>query len=100
MDKEKQIEEFADDIDEAIDNNMTWHDIDGITNIDTVGMANELKNKGYRKERQGEWKIMKMGDGDKVRTCSACMISQTVNVYKGKVMFNYCPYCGAKMKGE
>lgn len=54
---------------------------------------------GYRKQSEGEWKIMKMGDGERVRTCSSCLISQSVNVYKGKVMFRYCPYCGAKMKG-
>lgn len=48
----------------------------------------------------GKWGIMKMGDGERVRTCSSCLISQSVNVYKGKVMFRYCPYCGAKMDGE
>ena len=89
MDKEKQIEEFADDIDEAIDNNMTWHDIDGITNIDTVDMANELKNKGYRKERQGEW----IRSGMNTPKCSLC--------HQYSYDFgNYCPNCGAKMKGE
>ena len=61
--------------------------------------AEALVNAGYRKQSEGEWKIMKMGDGERVRTCSSCLISQSVNVYKGKVMFRYCPYCGAKMKG-
>ena len=61
--------------------------------------AEEIYNAGYRKQSKGEWKILKMGDGEKVRTCSACLISQTINVYKGKVMFRYCPYCGANMEG-
>lgn len=52
------------------------------------------------KQNEGDWKIRKIGDGGTTRTCSNCNISQTVNVYNGKVMFKYCPYCGAKMKGE
>lgn len=53
----------------------------------------------YRKRSEGGWGIRKIGDGGTTRTCSNCHISQTVNVYKGKVMFKYCPYCGAHMKG-
>ncbi len=29
--------------------------------------------------------------------CTNCGITQTVNTYNGKVQFNFCPYCGAKM---
>ena len=65
----------------------------------SIVKAEALYNAGYRKQSEGEWKIMKIGDGERVRTCSNCIISQSVNVYKGKVMFRYCPYCGAKMKG-
>lgn len=38
--------------------------------------------------------------GEKARRCSVCHITQTVNVYKGKVMYQYCPYCGADMRGK
>ena len=50
--------------------------------------------------KHGKWEIKKIGDGGTTRTCSNCNITQTVNVYNNKVMFNYCPYCGAKMDGE
>ena len=62
-------------------------------------MAKDIIRNGYRKQGEGEWRIIKIGDGGTTRTCSNCYISQTVNVYRGKVMFKYCPYCGAKMKG-
>lgn len=48
--------------------------------------------------KHGYWKWF--AHNSKTRTCSICNISQTVNVYKNKVMFNYCPYCGAKMDLE
>ena len=47
----------------------------------------------------GEWEIKKIGDGGTTRTCSNCNITQTVTIYNNKVMFRYCPYCGAKMDG-
>jgi cytidyltransferase-like protein len=54
-----------------------------------------------KKECDGGCVVLVDGrDGDRVRTCSSCLISQSVNVYKGKGMFRYCPYCGSKMKGE
>lgn len=45
--------------------------------------------------KHGKWQHF--NHNSKARTCSVCNISQTVNVYNNKVMFNYCPYCGAKM---
>ncbi len=64
-----------------------------------TAFAETLYQRGWRKQSEGEWEISKMGDGGTIRTCSNCHISQTVNVYNGKVMFKYCPYCGARMKG-
>ena len=49
--------------------------------------------------RHGRWE-KDWWHGEKTRRCSACNITQTVNVYKGEVKFNYCPYCGAKMDKE
>lgn len=73
--------------------------IEGIDRCNNYSPKTNKTNKGYIKQSEGEWTISKVGDGGKVRTCSNCHISQTVNVYKNKVMFAYCPYCGAKMKG-
>ena len=39
-------------------------------------------------------------EGHKVRTCSYCKRSQTVNIFNGEVMFNFCPYCGVDMREE
>lgn len=61
-------------------------------------IAGHLVSLGYRKPINGNWRIAKIGDGGTTRTCSNCHISQTVNVYNNKVMFKYCPYCGAKME--
>ena len=36
--------------------------------------------------------------GGTTRTCSCCHMTQTVNVYDNKVMFKYCPCCGARME--
>lgn len=97
MNKDKQIEEMARLMCEGCaDYGDCKYDICDAT----LDEAERLYNAGYRKQSGGEWKIMKMGDGEKVRTCSSCLISQSVSVYKGKVMFRYCPYCGAKMDGE
>ena len=67
---------------------------------DTLDLIKRYQAENERLRSNGEWTISKIGDGGKTRTCSNCHISQTVNVYKNKVMFNYCPYCGAKMKGK
>ena len=46
----------------------------------------------------GEWQVrFPYKDTGKIRVCSNCNITQTVNVYDGMVRFKFCPYCGAKM---
>ena len=69
-------------------------DIDLISEV-----AEVLAEAGYRRLIEGHWDIKQIGDGGTTRTCSNCHISQTVNVYNGNVMFKFCPYCGARMKG-
>ena len=66
---------------------------DGVTLqsiIDKVPTADVVEVK------HGKW--IRYGINSKSCTCSNCNITQTVNIYNDKVMFNYCPYCGAKMK--
>jgi rubrerythrin len=96
MRKEKQIEEMADDIDEAIDNNMTWHDIDGITNIDSEGMAKELMTKGYRKQSEGHNAAMYPCSSFE---CSICHFSDWDTTTADTSAYNFCPNCGAHMRG-
>lgn len=51
-------------------------------------------------EKEGKWEVrFPYKDTNKVRRCSNCGITQSVNIYEGKVKFKFCPYCGAKMKG-
>lgn len=64
-------------------------------------MANAIINNGYRKQREGHW-ISKeeaelMDRFDLAYTCSVCGhcdwdCTESEN-------FNFCPNCGAKMKG-
>jgi len=49
--------------------------------------------------KKGKW-IKEYWNGEHTRKCSACNITQTVTTYRWKVNFNYCPNCGADMRGE
>ncbi len=63
-------------------------------------IAEKLYNEGYRKERQGEWKFRvvrrRICDINHAITCSNCGFD--IEMLQGK-RYNYCPNCGAKMKG-
>ena len=50
-------------------------------------------------QKKGEW-VKEYWNGEHTRKCSACNITQTVTTYRGKVNFNFCPYCGADMRGN
>lgn len=56
---------------------------DGVTF--TTPSGNEVE---FRKVVHGEWV-----DGYKRQSCSVCN-------YRGMRSWNYCPYCGADMRGE
>ena len=62
-------------------------------------VLDELEPADVVQVRHGKW-INEYWHSEKVRKCSVCRITQTVNVYNGKVKFNYCPYCGAKMDAQ
>ena len=80
MSKEKQIEELT--------NELVFTSNYGTYNA----VANYLVNKGYRKQSEGEWKTEDTILG-KCCVCSVCGSCPTME-------YKYCPYCGAKMKGE
>ena len=46
-----------------------------------------------------KWINHRIGEGNTTATCSCCNITQTVNVYKDKIQFQFCPYCGSRMEG-
>ena len=67
-------------------------------NISANHVISALKDGIDRVEYRGKWSDGKgIGEKENIRTCSACGVRQTVTYYDGKVMFRYCPYCGAKM---
>ena len=59
-------------------------------------VAELIYNKGYRKQSEGEW----IYDEDcECFVCSVC-VNSALNNYRGlSVNSNYCPNCGANMKG-
>lgn len=63
-----------------------------------ITIATWLVRAGYRKERQGEWKRVEVNLGDGVKTykfaCTNC------GFQKKTLNGNFCPNCGAKMRGE
>lgn len=94
MNEQKQIEEMALDI---------WQT--GGIDLEIAGaMAIDLYEQDYRKVEQGEWKVRGLPTNmrrlceitHKV-TCTKCGFD--TEMLQG-MRYNYCPHCGAKMKGE
>ena len=64
---------------------------EGTVDIYTMDIAKDLYNAGYRKQKEGKW----IKDNNK-RTCSLCGYLY----YSNNDNFNYCPNCGAEMRGN
>ena len=91
MSKEKQIEEMAKVIDDIAHNAYIENYDDAVADSDKIAKA--LYNAGYRKQSEGEWK----GNGY-LKHCSEC--GNVVNFNNvSRWLYNFCPKCGAKMKG-
>lgn len=91
MSREKQIEEITKLINTPC--NDRPHD-----NCYEYGclkcQAGLIYNAGYRKQSEGEWK----GNGY-LKHCSEC--GNVVNFNNvSRWLYNFCPNCGTKMKGE
>ena len=89
MSREKQIDEMSCDL-------YDCH-IEFVTGVDEIytdydAMAEKMFDKGYRKQSDGEW----LGRGIAM-VCSLC--GKGLVVEQGDADMNYCPNCGAKMKG-
>ena len=95
MSKEKQIEEMAKTI-------CKHYNTEKCTKCGeypycSVGLSAEaLYNAGYRKQIEGEWIFKQTHYEADECNCSIC--GQLMTTAKG-VRMNYCPNCGAKMKG-
>lgn len=49
---------------------------------------------------QGEWLKFGLGRGTRILFCTNCERRIEVPLSQGDSNYNYCPNCGAKMKGE
>ena len=84
MNKEKQTEEMA-----KVINSAVFSDFKKGHCVCIKTIAEYLYNAGYRKQSEGEWGFDGMS-----WSCSECGEYGT----KG-IKTNFCPNCGAKMKG-
>ena len=56
-----------------------------------------LYEAGYRKQSEGEWEYVNGDIGYDEYGCSIC--GENVAFYDEEDKYNFCPNCGAKMKG-
>ena len=98
--RNKEIEEIAKVI---LDSEILCNDCgENTDSYCAEAIAETLYNEGYRKQSEGEW-LVRVSPivGDKKVKCSECGYYE----YRGPAwnitwgMHNYCPNCGAKMKG-
>lgn len=91
MSKEKQIEEMAKI---CTDKCKDCHNSECRESTKSqYCIADKLYNAGYRKQSEGEWE----GNGY-LLNCSEC--GNVVNFNNvSRWLYNFCPNCGARMKG-
>lgn len=92
MEKQKQIEGIKDCIDSVYGCDCAYFNVDGLA------IAAALYNEDYRKQSEGKWvKVMNH------KECSKCGYNAPYKKIKAgyhlQDLSNYCPNCGAKMRG-
>lgn len=100
----EQIEEMAKSVDEALIHNVSWNSNNGVIAYSAEGIARELFDDGYRKQKEGEWIAKDNFNGRcSIATCSNCGIEKAfaalVKPETIAELYPYCQKCGAKMKG-
>lgn len=93
MSKEKQIEEMAKDLCHTETCEIKKSGIPCNHRCKAHIYATRAVEKGYRKQREGEWKLGKSGC---MYFCSCCGYAAHP---REEEEWNFCPNCGAKMKG-
>ena len=100
---EKKIEEMAEIIDLACDKCKATRNCEQCEGYNQGAKclhrfyAKHLIEQGYRKVEQGEWKpIMQELNYCDTLECSSCGFVIDISLTD----YNYCPNCGARMKGE
>ena len=71
-----------------------------VSACDALKYAERAVEAGYVKQGKGEWLVEKFYNGDKFIKCSACnsvIDCDCTNIDENE--FDFCPNCGAKMKG-
>ena len=106
MSREKQIEEMAKALTKyeyslcerlPKDECLLTSAIHAQVSCDYCKIAEFLYNAGYRKQSEGEWQFVDvLPMRGKIYQCTKCKERYLEQV----LCFNFCPNCGAKMKGE
>lgn len=94
MNKEKQIEEMRKEV--ASIHRFFLED-DDYESLDDY-IADMLFEKGYRKQSEGYWTLKRPNCS---YYCSCC--GKGIKIKYGEraaILWDYCPNCGAKMKGD
>ena len=98
MSKEKQIEKMARCICERDDGDICTLDSKSCDCKCTSGsIAELLYDRGYRKQKEGEWHEDIIAFCNVCSFCRAMVDRSAIKCNSGKL--HYCPNCGAKMKG-
>ena len=74
---------------------------DGVKKLPECKESLEMAIKALENQKTGHWEEEEMYDGDVAYRCSEC--GEEFCLMEGTPidnLYNYCPNCGAKMKGE
>lgn len=96
IDKQDIIAKLAKDLADAwvVDLEGDPHDLSEVLMFsDIANIAEQLVEQGYRKQSDGKWMLGKSG---LMYFCSSCGYSAFP---REEEEWNFCPDCGAKMKG-
>lgn len=93
MTEQKQIEEMAKLACTVFDGDCTNCPCRLYSPCAPKASADALYTAGYRKQSVGEWEMQKFP----LTQCSVCGVVRNCETEMG---WNYCPNCGAMMKGD